>query len=62
MRLIELATEAKVSRTKEIYLYFLLGHFSDRLPKDVQTEMRKMAIDQKLLEGKTNKKIKKLLK
>ena len=40
---IEILIDAEVSRNRSSLIYQLLGHFGDRLPKDVQTEMREQA-------------------
>jgi hypothetical protein len=58
---IENLINAEVSRSRENLVYQLIGHFGDRLPKDVQTEMREQAVqERKQLDKMTNKVVKQL--
>ncbi len=53
--------DAEVSRNRSTLIYELLGHFGDRLPKDVQAEMREKAEKESKQFGEmTNKVIKRL--
>jgi len=61
MKEIENLIDAEVSRNRENLIYQLLGQFGDRLPKDVQTEMREQAKqERKQLDKLTNKVVKRL--
>ena len=40
---IQILIDAEVSRNRSSLIYQLLGHFGDRISKDVQTEMREQA-------------------
>ena len=44
---IQILIDTEVSRKKSILIYQLLGHFGDRLSKDVQTEMREQAEEER---------------
>ena len=58
---IETLIEAEVSRNRSSLIYQLLGHFGDRLPKDVQTEMREQAEkESKQVDKMANKVVKRL--
>ena len=53
--------DAEISRNRSSLIYQLIGHFGDRLPKDVQTEMREQAEkESKQVDKMTNKVVKRL--
>ena len=43
---IEKLIQIEIAKGKENVLYQVLGHFGDRLPKDVAKEIRQMAEDE----------------
>jgi len=58
---IEILVDAEVSRNRSSLIYQLIGHFGDRLPKDVQAEMRVQAEKESEQVSKmTNKLVKRL--
>lgn len=58
---IETLIDAEVSRNRSSLIYQLLGSFGDRLPKDVQAEMREQAEKEyKQVDKMTNKVVKRL--
>ena len=58
---IEILIDAEVSRNRSSLIYQLLGHFGDRLPKEVQSEMREQAEQEgKQVDKMTNKAVKRL--
>lgn len=58
---IETLVDAEISRNRSSLIYQLIGHFGDRLPKDVQTEMREQAeMEMKQFDKMTNKVVKQL--
>jgi len=58
---IEILIESEVSRSRQNLIYQLIGHFGDRLPKEVQTEMREQAEKEgKQVDKMTNKVVKRL--
>ena len=44
---IQILIDTEVSRNRSSLIYQLLGHFGDRLSKDVQTEMREQAEEER---------------
>ncbi len=58
---IETLIDVEVSINRSILIYELLGYFGDRLPEDVQTEMRERAVkESKQVDKMTNKVVKRL--
>lgn len=57
MTTIELVLKEEEARTRECFLYELLGKFGDRLPIDVQEEMKKEAKFESNTRKKLNKRI-----
>lgn len=58
---IETLIDAEISRNRSNLIYQLIGHFGDRIPKDVQTEMREQAEkESKQVDKMTNKVVKRL--
>lgn len=44
---IQILIDTEVSRNRSSLIYQLLGHFGDRISKDVQTEMREQAEEER---------------
>lgn len=59
---INLLIDAEKHISNETMIYRLIGIFGDRLPKDVQQEMREIAKEEKKEFEKCNKKVEKHLK
>ena len=58
---IETLIDAEVSRNRSSLIYQLLGHFGDRISKDVQAEMKEQAEKEyKQVDKMTNKVVKRL--
>jgi len=55
MKEIKKIIDSKISAAKENLLYQLLGQFGDRLPSDVQVEIRKMATSERTHQEKLTK-------
>ena len=58
---IQILIDAEVSRNRSSLIYQLLGHFGDRISKDVQTEMREQAEKELKQVGKMHDKVVKRL-